>query len=583
MKPTAAARLLTSNRVSWPTWRAGAGPFFAAFALLVVVGYLVVPPLLMLLFGAATDSPPATEPHFTWHTILSAYGQPVIYPALVNSIVFAALTATISLSIGAFVAWATERTDARIGPLAELLAIAPILMPGVLLVTSWVMLLGPKSGVINLTIKEYLGLTEAPFDIFSFAGMVWVAVLQELPLAFLWLWPAFRAMSPDYEEAALTCGASFATVIRRITLPILRPTLLSAWIIFFVYSLGALSVPLLIGLPAGIFLYSTEIYLASSRMPTDLNLASAYSLLFLATTVFGLYAYRRATRESERFVTVRGRAFTPRLMPLGWWRHAIRFFVFSLFLLTAGLPFAVLAWNAFMPFPQAPSLASLHLFTTSNFAAAWNYGPAQRAFFNSLVLGFGAGLIATVIGALVAWCTLRLKSAPRLIALLDQVATAPIAIPGMIVGVSLLWFYLEVPIPIYGTPWILLIAYVTLHLPFAVRICSSGLSQIHAELEEAARVSGASMYVTFRRVVVLLVFPSLLASALYVALRSFREYAASIFLAGPGTEVFAVLVLDMTQSGNSNILAAYTTTVIVVLAVAVVVFNWLGSRVGIRA
>jgi iron(III) transport system permease protein len=169
-----------------------------------------------------------------------------------------------------------------------------------------------------------------------------------------------------------------------------------------------------------------------------------------------------------------------------------------------------------------------------------------------------------------------------MIAALDQLATAPIAAPGMIVGVSLLWVYLLLPLPIYGTPWLLLIAYVTLHLPYAVRICASGIAQLHTELEEGGRVAGGSWLFVFRRVVLPLMATSFLSSLLYVGLRSFREYAASIFLTAPGTQVFSVLVLDMWDTGNFGMISAYATMVMVLLTAIIGVFSWLMRRIGTR-
>jgi iron(III) transport system permease protein len=195
-------------------------------------------------------------------------------------------------------------------------------------------------------------------------------------------------------------------------------------------------------------------------------------------------------------------------------------------------------------------------------------------------LGFASGLVATVLGVLIAWSTVRLRQPRWALVALDQLSTLPIAMPGMIVGVSLLWFYLMVPLPIYGTGGLFLIAYVTLHLPYAVRICASGIVQLHQELEEMGRVAGASWVAVFRRIVLSLMAPSLVGSLLYVALRSFREYAASIFLAAPGTEVFSVLVLDMWDTGNFATLSAYATMVVALLGAIVVIFGWLVRRLG---
>lgn len=544
---------------------------------------LVVPPLATLIFGAVTDTPPAVAPHFTLTTLERAWGEGAVYPALVNSLIFAALTSTLVLIAASGLAWIVERTDARIRRLANLLVIAPIVMPAVLLVNGWIMLLSPRSGMINLMLTSWFGFSEAPFDIFSFAGMVWIALLQELPLAFLWLWPSFRAMNPELEEAGLSSGAGIIRVIRTITLPILRPTLLGAWIIFFIYGLGALSVPLLIGKPAGIYLFSTEIYLSATQFPTDLNLASAYSLLFLVFSFFGILLYRRLTSDSESFATIRGRAFRPRRFSLGRARILVELGTAALLGLVAILPFLVLLWNAFLPFPQAPSAASLRMFSLDNFAAALDYGPAMRALRNSILLGLAAGLIATAMGYGIAWTNLRGKSGPTwLKAATEQLAAVPIALPGIVIGMGMTWFFLELPLPIYGTPAALLIAYVMLHLPYAIRISSAGLGQLHPELEEAALVSGANAGRVMTRIVLPLLAPTLLTSCFYVMLRAFREYAASVFLVGPGLEVVAVLVLDMSQSGNSNILAAYTVIITAIMAVAAFCFAQIERRAEMR-
>src|SRR6185436_144036 len=324
-----------------------------------VVVWLVGAPMTGLLVGSLTDTPPGSAPHFTWATLAYAYADLEHLQSLANSFVFAAITATLVLAIGGALAFAAARTDSAVRHFVDLFALAPILIPSVVFVAGWILLLGPKSGVINQLLVAHLGLKSVPFDVYTFGGMVWVATLQEIPLAFLWLWPAFRSMNPDLEDAALIAGAGASVMMRRISLPLLRPALLSAWIIFFIYSLGALMVPLMIGLPAKIILFSTEIYLAANRVPADLNLASAYSLVILVTTAFGVYAYRRATRDAARFATVTGKAFNPKIARLGRWRPVVTSLAVLTLVLVAGLPILVLLWNAFMPYPQAPSLRSL--------------------------------------------------------------------------------------------------------------------------------------------------------------------------------------------------------------------------------
>jgi iron(III) transport system permease protein len=570
-----------TRRAGKPCRRRISGEVVLGSVLLLIVGYFVVPPLLMLVYGSITDTPPEAVPHFTTATLARAYASRSTYSSLANSLIYAVVTASFVIVIGGFLAWAAERTDAIVRKVTDLFVLAPILMPSVMLVSAWIMLLGPGSGIVNMALKELLGTQKAPLDLFTLPGMIWVGILQELPLAFLWLWPAFRAMNPALEEAALMAGASNWYVVRRITLPLLTPAIFAAWIICFIFALGALSVPLLLGLPGGILFYSTEIYLATTRFPTDLNAASAFCLLYLAAVVVGIYFYRRAISDASRFVTVTGKAYAPRRLKLGAWRHGIDALVILVLIFVAGLPMLVLIWSSFMPFPQPPSMAALGRLTLQNFPAALDYGPAKRAVVNSVILGLGAGVLTTLLGAAIAWFLLRTRQ-KRLAALIDQLATAPIALPGILVGVSLLWMYIVIPLPIYGTGWILLIAYITLHIPYSVRICVSALSQIHRELEEAAFTAGASKFIAIHRIILPLMSSSLAVSVIYVMLRAFREYSASLFLTSVNTEVFSVLVLDMWSGGVSNVLAAYVTMVMGLLIVAALLLQWAGARAGIR-
>lgn len=558
-------------------------PRLVAFALLAVVSYLVVPPLLVLIYGSVTNTPPGVAPEFTLDVLAQAYGEPRILRSLSRSLIFSVSTATLALAIGAFLAWLVERTQTRLRSLTDLFTLVPLLLPAVLLVSGWILLLAPRIGPINVLYQWILGTGAGNLDIFTFAGMIWVGTLQELPLAFLWLWPAFRAMNPELEEAATVCGAGTLTTLRRVTLPLLWPTLAAAWVIFFITSMGALAVPLLIGIPASVFLYSTEIYLATARIPTNLNLASAYGLLFLLIAAVGVYANRVVSADAARYSTITGRGYRARRIALGWWQTGLVTLIAVLLLLTtAVLPLLMLVWNAFMPFPQPPSAAGLARATLANFPKAWNYGPAQSAAINSLLLGLAAGFITTLIGALVAWGSLRQRANARIFGTLDFLCTIPMAIPGIIIGVSFVWLYLLLPIPIYGTVWILLLAYITLHLPYAVRICSSAIGQIHPELEEAAQVSGAGYFTNFWRIVMPLVAPGIAVSVVYITIRAFREYQASIFLTSSGAEVFSIIVLDMADGGNSTILAAYATMVVLGLSLAAMLLYWFGRRSGVK-
>lgn len=550
--------------------------------LAAIIAGLVLPPLLVLLVGSISANGPGDPFVFSLENVHFALDNPYLRQSLFNSLIFATVTATLVTIIGVFLAWVVERTDSRFARFAQLFAVVPILIPAVTLVSAWIMLLSPRGGLINIAWQAMTGATSPLVNVFSFPGMIWIATLQELPLAFLWLWPVFKAINPDLEEAARVSGASAWKTFFRVTLPILKPALIGAWLIFFIYALGALSVPVLVGLPARIFLYSTEIYVATTRIPTQYGLASLYSLLFLVVTIVAVIAYNRIVGNAEKFSTIRGKAYRPRRSPLGPWRLLVDAIVMLILVLVAALPMMILLWNSLMPYPQLPSFKSIELMTLRNFANAFNYGPAMRAIWNSLWIGLIAGFATTVLGFAIAWVRLRMDDEFRIIAATEQVAMMPIAIPGMIVGVSFLWFWLMIPIGIYASPWILLLAYIVLHLPYAIRICASGLVQLHPELDEAGRVAGAGTVRVVVSILLPLVAPAVAAAAIYVTLRSFREYAASIFLTAPGTEVFSVVVLDMWQGGNSNTLAAYTVMVMVLLATLVGIGNLVSSRLGVR-
>ncbi|MCO5066726.1 MAG: iron ABC transporter permease [Rhizobiaceae bacterium] len=526
---------------------------------------LIGPPVVGLIFGSVVKYSASTGVVSSGDALIAAYTDGKYYHSLYNSVLLATITATLVTLLGGVIAWLVERTDAPLRRFSQLFALIPILVPSVLFVTGWIMLLGPNNGMLNAVFTEYFGFDRDPFDIYSFSGMVWVSVLQELPLAFLWLRPAFHAMNPELEEAALVAGANGTIVARKITVPLLIPAISAGWLIFFILSLGSLMVPLLIGLPGRMFFFSTEIYLTIYRYPPDLNLANALSLIYLVVSIVGMFVYHRATADSKKFITVTGKAFRPRITRIGKLRWPLAILIGTVLSLGTGLPMLVFLWNAFMQFPQVPSIQSLQYLTLDNFSAALNYGPAVRALTNSVLLGSLAGVITTMIGMLISWIILRFDRPRWLLIILDQMATLPVAMPGLIVGVSFMWVYLFVPFPIYGTLWILLLAYITLFLPYAVRICSAGLSQLHRELEEAAFVSGARWTSVFFRIVVKIMMPSLLSSAIFIALRAFREYSASIFLVTAGTEVFSVIVLDMWEGGNFGLLSAYVTMVVALL------------------
>ena len=381
------------------------------------------------------------------------------------------------------------------------------------------------------------------------AGMVWALSSHYFPLAYLVLGPALRALDLRMEEAALMAGASYRQVFAKVTLPLLRPAILSALLLLFVMGMASYEVPRLIGRPARIDVFTTDIQGAIIAAPPAFGVASALGLALLAICVLAVFFYRRATQHAESFATVTGKGYRPARIKLGRARWPVALGIGAMFIFALGLPLVTLLWQSFFrnlaqPFVSTPARATLE-----NYEFILSYPIFLAAVKTSVLLAAMAATIVAGLTFVMAWIAQR--SLPRYALILDALAFAPIAIPGVIVGAGILIAYLMLPIPIYNTIWILLVAYVTLYLPYGMRFASSGIAQIHRELEEMAAVSGAGLAQTFTRILLPLLAPVLLAGWIYVFVLAVREFGASIFLVGPGTHVLGTISLTMREEGGS--------------------------------
>jgi iron(III) transport system permease protein len=511
--------------------------------------WFVFVPLAALLYNAFTEDTGFGPGAFSLDNFVEAYSSWHILRLFANSLIFAVATAVTTFVMGALVAWVVERTDAPGASLFHTLALLSFAIPGLLMAMAWIFVLSPNIGWGNTLLKSAFGLSEAPLNIYSMAGMTWALASHYFPLAYLTLGPALRVLDMRMEEAALMAGGHYGQVFKRVTLPLLRPAILSALLLLFVMGMASYEVPRLIGRPARIDVFTTDIQGAIIAAPPAFGVASALSLTLLAICVLAVSLYRRATRDADAFATITGKGYKPTRVKLGRWRWPVALGIGALFLLSLGLPLFTLVWQSFFRNLVQPFVASNAQATFDNYDFILSYPIFLSAVRTSVIL---AALAATIVAALtfvMAWIALR--ALPRYGFVLDALAFAPIAIPGVIVGAGILVAYLMLPIPIYNTIWILLVAYVTLYLPYGMRFASSGIAQIHRELEEMAAISGADLVQTFRRVLLPLLAPVLLAGWIYVFVLAVRELGASIFLVGPGTHVLGTITLTMWEEGGS--------------------------------
>lgn len=545
----------------------------------LISAYLALTPLTMLLYGSFQKDFLLGERQWTLSHYIEAYSDPEFYSLLVNSIIYAVGVSLLTFLIGTALAWIAERTNTPGRKIFALLAVATYVIPGVLLTISWILLLSPRIGLLNNLLTAILGLREAPLTIYSYWGMIWVASIHLYPLNFLMMSAAFRSMDSSLEEAAWSSGASHFACLCQITLKILRPALLSTVLILFIRGVESFEVPALIGIPANIFVFTTKIYEAASGFPPALGLAGANASILLLISVTGVILYQKLTARTESFTTITGKAFRPRIIDLGKWKYVCFAACVLFFALTFVLPVLALLATSFSRHMVALTPEAFKSFSLEEYRFVFKYPVITRAFRNSVILAFSSATAVMLLTSVIAWITVRSKIPGKW--MLDAVTFVPIAIPGVIMGISMIFVYLTVPIPIYGTLWILLVAYVTLYLPYGIRVASATMVQIHRELEEASAASGASWRQTFFRVVLPLLLPGFLSGWIYVAIISLRELSASIFLVGQGTEVLSTVVFALWDSGSiSSVAALGVLMTVFLILVALTVQAW-QRRLGI--
>jgi iron(III) transport system permease protein len=546
---------------------------------IAAVAWLALVPLVFLLWQSILSPPTATVPsQFTLENFRTAYFSADTARLFFNSVQFAVGAAVLALFVGTSLAWVNERTNTPFKSLFFALTIVPLVIPGILFTVSWIMLASPKIGLINLALQKLLDTDAVFLNIYSMAGMIWVDGLHYSPMAFLLMTAAFRSMDPSLEEQAAMSGASILQTALRITLKLAWPAVLGSLLILFVRSIESFEVPALLGLPVGIHVYTSSIYQAIHDYPSRVGLASAYAVTLLLLTALGIYAQTRFSGRDARYATVTGQGFRPRTIDLGNWRYVTAAIFVVYFVIIVLLPFLVLVWSSLQRFYSAPSWAAMGRISLDSYRAVLDYPQFGQIVWNSLVLAVGSATAVMLVSAVISWIVVRTKVRGRW--MLDNVASLPLVFPGLVLGLAIMVCYLTVDIGVYGTLWIMFIAYVTRFLPYGMRYNSTSMLQIHKELEESAAMSGASWSMAFRRVVLPLLKPGLLAGFIYVMIVSIRELSSSILLYSPGSEVVSIMIWELWQNGQYVELSALGVMLIIALLCLVMLAQLLSRRFG---
>ena len=546
-----------------------------------IVAYLALIPLGFLLWQSFfTPRTASKAAEFTLDNYRTAYTSGETLRLFLNSLQFATGTSIFSFFVGTLLAWMNERTNTPFKQLFFALSIIPLIIPGILFVVSWILLGSPKIGILNLVLQDVFGFTGPLFNVYSMWGMIFVDGLHYSPMAFLIMTAAFRSMDPSLEESAMMCGASIPQIAWRITLKLSWPAVFATILILFVRAIESFEVPALLGLPVGIQVFTSSIYQAIHHYPSEVGLASAYAVTLLLITTGGVYFQSRLSSQGSKYSTMTGKGYRPRPMNLGRWRYLTAAIFIVYFLMIVVLPFLVLVWSSFQKFYSVPSMAALKNLTLDPYRFIVSYPTLLDSVWNSILLAVGSATLIMLLTSIVCWIVVKTKIPGRWI--LDNLASLPMVFPGLVLGLAIMIFYLNVDIGIYGTIWIMFVAYITRFMPYGLRYNTTSMLQIHRELEESAAMSGASWGTTFRRIILPLLKPGLMAGWIYIMIVSIRELSSSILLYSPGTEVVSIVIWELWENGQYVELSALGVLLILALFVLVMVAQWIGRRFGVR-
>jgi len=469
-----------------------------------------------------------------------------------NTAAYAFGSALLALTLGGIQAWIVERTDTPLRRSMVVVSIVSLGIPSVLYTISFLLLLG-RTGPLNQLLMWLLGTSEPVFNVYTLGGMILVQGIEYTPLCFLLLSAVFRSNDAAFEEASMMSGAGLGTTFRRITFKLVMPAVAALLILIFIRAFEAFETPALVGLPGRVRVLTSDIYQTMLEIPPNYGEASAFSVIMLIIMAFLLYLYGNFSRNAEKYQTISGKGFRPRVIGIGRWKIATSMILAALFMVLIGFPIGITLWVSFVPYYDGINLAALQRFSLNNFSTVIFQTAFASSIGNTFILAIATASLIACFTTLAAWLAVRRYPGAWL---LDQLASAPLVFPAIVLAVAFLQFVLNVPLALYGTLLSIIIASMVQFMPFGMRYSYAGVLQVHRELEEASALSGARALVTFVRIVVPLVAPAVVTCWLFVFLIASKAVSVPILLSGPQSQVVAVTMFDMWQNGVAPELAA---------------------------
>jgi iron(III) transport system permease protein len=531
----------------------------------VIAGGAIITPVIIVLLRSVTTGKLGAATGFSAENYLRVFADKQIWSLLNNSILYAAGSAALGTGVGAMLAWIVARTNTPGKGLVELMPLYPILMPPIMKNIAWILLLAPKSGILNNMIEQITGTNPLLFNAFSMAGMIWVFGLACVPLGYLFLLPVFLSFDPSLEESAYIAGSKPVHTMLRITFPLAVPAFLSAFVLNFLRGLRGFETPVLQGTPGGINVFVARVY-DSMALEFNTGLATSYSMVLVALSVITLMFYIRATRFSERYATITGKGYRVKVIDIGPWKYVTFVAVLLYFLVGIAIPFIVLIVVSMIPyfdygtFMQFPSNAVL-----TNYYTVMKHPSFVNGLYNSLFLSVIIAVVTVLSGIIMAFTIYRTRAHGTKI--FEFIGTLPLAFPPLVLSVGLVIIFLGTPL--YNSLWALGVGLFVAYFPYAFRNASGSIVNIHKELDEAAWVHGARWRHVFFKITLPILKPSVGGALFYIFIESIRNVDVAILLASPGKEYGPVTLFEYFRVGQWAEAAAGGVIYLIILIIAV--------------
>jgi len=547
--------------------------------LLVLLGFLVLYPVAMLLLGALTNTNPVVDGFgvfdLSLKNFLTVLANPNVHLALMNSLIACTGGTALAVAIGLAFSWIVVRTNTPWRRFIAAASLIPLFVPPLVAGVAWSILGSPKSGLIN-TLLRWAGL-DWRIDLYSMAGLILVFGMYYAPYVYMFTASALRNMDPSLEEAAEIAGVGPVRTLFTITFPLIAPAIISGMLLSFIVMLGIYGIPAVLGTSANIPVLTTYIFQLTNWSPPLYSTAAAVALILMVVTGV-LVVIQQRVLAGRSFITVAGKAFRPRALDLGPWRWltlALALVYIFVVVVLPTLALIVAAFRRFLFIPTVASLVDTRQYSLIHFYAIFDNPLTLRSIWNTMEVGLITALAGGALAFAIGYTVHRANAPGR--RGIDLIATLPVAIPGLVIGVAYLWAWIGLPGGLYGTIWILALAFIARYLPDTMKALSTSFLQIHRELEEAAWICGRSLIATIRTIVLPLARPGTIAAMTLLFILAIRELGSSLFLYTSNTMVMAVLLLDYYEGGNTGKTAAFSLVQTALLAVLIGLGNWLSS------